>query len=110
MPSSNMSYLLKKTSDDQDRIESLEVIFDEGTSQERKLQTNELLKNRVKTPEFDLDFPDNNIFDCPKGITRAVSDGYWVFLKNLPGPKHTIKFHGKEDDFDIELMYNVTII
>lgn len=41
--------------------------------------------------------------------TRAVSDGYWIFLKRLEKGSHTIHFIGENVDFFNEVTYNITI-
>lgn len=41
---------------------------------------------RVLSPFFDVDLPSDNILDLPPGVRRAVSDGFWFFLK----PQHDI--------------------
>ena len=45
---------------------------------------------RVHAPPFDISFPPNNILDLDPGLTRSVSDGYWIFLKPLPVGFHEI--------------------
>ena len=37
--------------------------------------------------------------------TKAVSDGYWVFLKPLPVGKHTLFFRGEKLLYD-EMQYS----
>ena len=44
---------------------------------------------------FDLDFPENNVYDVQPGITRLVCDGYWIFLEPLSSGKHHIEFMGE---------------
>jgi hypothetical protein len=43
--------------------------------------------HRIQSPVFDLTFPADNVFGVPEGTTKAVSEGFWVFLKPLP-PGH----------------------
>ena len=45
---------------------------------------------RVQSPVFDLTYPENNVFELSSGSTRAISDGYWVFLKPLSPGMHDI--------------------
>jgi hypothetical protein len=52
----------------------------------------DLEKYRVESKIFDLTLPENNVFSAPPGNTKAVSDGYWVFLKPLPNGNHEIDF------------------
>jgi hypothetical protein len=45
------------------------------------LQVTELMEYRVLTPFFDVELPQNNIMSLSPGIRRAISDGFWLFLK-----------------------------
>jgi hypothetical protein len=47
---------------------------------------------RIQSPLFDVTFPENNIFSVKPGSTKAVSDGYWVFLEPLTVGKHELEF------------------
>jgi hypothetical protein len=49
-----------------------------------ELQRSDLEKYRVQTDLFDLNMEDGNIFNAPKGSTRAASDGYFLFIKPPP--------------------------
>lgn len=51
-------------------------------------------KYRIASQPFDMTFPENNVFGARPGPTRAVSDGYWIFLKPLSLGKHTIHAAG----------------
>lgn len=50
---------------------------------------------RILSPVFDLNFPENNVYDVQPGRTRSVCDGYWVFLEPLSRGKHNIEFMGE---------------
>jgi len=54
----------------------------------------EIEKYRVKTKAFDIVYPENNVFGLSKGPTRAVSDGYWIFLKPMQVGSHNIYVAG----------------
>jgi hypothetical protein len=43
----------------------------------------QLEKFRVLSPFFDVDLPEANIVGLSPGIRRAVSDGFWAFIKPL---------------------------
>jgi hypothetical protein len=61
----------------------------------------DLLKLRVQSEIFG---------DMINGkVTKAVSDGYWVFMKPLPMGIHKIHFFGKNADFFNEVNYTVSI-
>jgi hypothetical protein len=38
---------------------------------------------RAQSAFFEITLPEDNIVTSPSGLTRAVSDGYWLFLKPL---------------------------
>jgi hypothetical protein len=42
-----------------------------------------LKENRVLSSFFDVYLPEDNIFDVEKGKRRCISDGYWIFFKNV---------------------------
>lgn len=50
--------------------------------------------HRVRSPPFAFSFPDNNIYGAPRGPTRGVGDGYWIFLRPLPQGNHNIRTFG----------------
>jgi len=50
---------------------------------------------RILSPIFDLDFPENNVYDIQPGRTRSVCDGYWIFLEPLQRGRHYIEFMGE---------------
>jgi hypothetical protein len=70
---------------------SMEVTID-GT----KLKN--LENYRVQSPLFDLTYPDNNVFSVKPGNSKAVSDGFWVFLKALSPGKHELEFSASTID------------
>jgi hypothetical protein len=55
--------------------------------------------NRTQSPAFNVTFPEQNIFGVQAGPTRAVSDGFWVFLQPLSPGNHEIKFKGALVDY-----------
>lgn len=45
---------------------------------------NQGLENyRIRSPFFEIELPENNIFGISSGKRRCLSDGYWIFLKNI---------------------------
>lgn len=36
---------------------------------------------RVLSPFFEVKLPEDNIIGMPSGVSRAISDGYWIFIK-----------------------------
>jgi hypothetical protein len=103
--------LLKKCVEDQDKIISLEATIDKGTPNEVAFLTGTLVKNRIKTDSpFDLDFQNDNLWDAMPIKSKAMADGYWIFIQPPePNSQHTIYFHAVEDDFEIEVMHYLTV-
>lgn len=80
-----------------------------------------LTKNRISTGLFDIAL-------APKGsekpeMTKAVSDGYWVFLEPLPAGRHRVQFGGEKLQYDkvqgrdmqmpkfrVDVGYNINIL
>jgi hypothetical protein len=67
----------------QDQTQQLEFVID-GTNFEQ------VEIPRIVSPLFNVTFPEDNIFGAPAGMTKAVSDGNWVFLKPLSEGEHEI--------------------
>jgi hypothetical protein len=44
---------------------------------------NGLQEYRAQSPFFDINLPEDNIIGSRPGVTRAISDGYWLFIKPL---------------------------
>lgn len=65
---------------------------------------------RVQYGPFTITIPPNNIWNVQSGSTRAVSDGFWIFLKPMNGGYHKINFHGVEPNFHTHVTYEVVII
>jgi hypothetical protein len=72
-----------------------------------------LNENRVRSEFFDLVFPTNSVYDVNSGSTRAICDGYWIFLKPLTRGRHNIHFTGiaslEHDDIVTEQIKNDSI-
>ena len=97
--------LVKRAIDATNRTKSLRVIVD-GNSLDN------IENYRVLTPVFDLTFPESNVYDVHPGTTRAVCDGYWIFLKPLGLGRHTILFRGEtslNNKTTLEIMKNTEI-
>jgi hypothetical protein len=70
-----------------DRVKKLQAVVD-------GIELQGLQKYRVQSSVFDLNFPTNSVYDVQPGFTRAVCDGYWVFLRPLSEGYHQIHFSG----------------
>ena len=80
--------LIKRCRDATDRVISMEATLD-GTV------VNHLENYRAQSSVFDLNFPENNIYDVRPGQTRSVCDGFWLFIKPLESGKHIVNFKGE---------------
>jgi hypothetical protein len=68
-----------------DRLICLELIVDGK-------RFSNLGEYRVLSDFFDLEFPENNVYNVNIGVTRAVCDGYWAFLRPFSIGSHEISF------------------
>jgi hypothetical protein len=51
-------------------------------------------KYRVSTPVFDLNIPNDNVLNSKIGLTKATSDGYWLFFRPLSNKTYRLSFSG----------------
>jgi hypothetical protein len=78
-------------------------------------QLKNLEKYRVESQLFDLAFPENNVFSVAPGKTKAVSDGFWVFLEPLPSGNHEIDHSGSvldpsgANNFNTQAKYHLIV-
>jgi hypothetical protein len=59
------------------------------------LQIKNLQEYRIQSDYFNLRFPEDPVYDVEPGVTRAVSVGYWLFIKPLTVGDHEIQFGAK---------------
>ncbi len=66
---------------------------------------------RVHSGVFDLVLKDDNLLELPPGRTKAISDGYWIFIKPLVPGYHFIRTFGScsEGRTCVEIHYNIFI-
>jgi hypothetical protein len=79
----------------------------------KSFEKSDLEKYHVKTGEFNLTVAPNNVFDASPGTTKAVSDGYWLFLQPpTAGKDFTLQLYQSTMDDDrsrtINSSYDVT--
>lgn len=95
--------LISCTAKDMDEYSLLEASID-----------GQRLKNldqyRVQFGPFDINIASNNIWNVHPGFTRAVSDGFWIFLEPMNVGYHKINFHGREPNFYTDVTYYITIV
>jgi hypothetical protein len=77
---------------DQDKATNLQASVDGVAIPDLKMY-------RTQSPLFNVTIPEDNIMGYSAGTTQAISDGFWILLKPLPGGKHTIEFSGSLVDF-----------
>lgn len=65
---------------------------------------------RIKADLFDLSVANDNIFNVRSGITQAVADGYWIFLKPLPVGEYTIHVKGEQPFYRSEVTYEINVV
>lgn len=82
------SQLMTRCENATDKVLSLEAIVD-GKPIEN------IERYRVQSDVFDLDLPDDNVYGIEAGSTRAVCDGFWLFLKPMSKGRHEIYFKGE---------------
>lgn len=61
-------------------------------------------RQRVKSGQFNINFPKNNIYEYTYGVrsgnTNAVADGYYVLMQPLSQGNHVLKFAGEVRTID----------
>lgn len=94
-----------KSDIDKVAISSLRVIVDD-------IELRDLEKYRVQSRPFDLKLANDNVLGLQLDQTRAVSDGFWIFLYPLTTTEHTIKFAGScsAGRVRVETMYKLTVL
>ena len=79
--------LLARAKDFADNVKYL------GTTVDGK-DLHDLYDYRVLSEFFDLVFPKNSVYDVSQVCTKAICDGYWIFLKPFKPGIHEIDFTG----------------
>jgi hypothetical protein len=74
-----------------------------------------LKESKVPSPYFNLTVPKDNVFNNIPGTFRAISDGWYVFLKPLSQGTHELRLftnvanpYHNELNYASELTYNIT--
>jgi len=112
-PGATIDELHKIAKNDQDHVTSLYLKIN-GT----EITHDDLLKYRIHTGDFDIEFPDNAIFGAGAGPSKAVADGYYVITKPLSPGAYNIEFSGSiaclgadcvEPSFITHNIYNLVV-
>ena len=77
---------------DQDAVKDVNLIID-------SIPMTDLQNYRVASSLYNVTLPENNILGVPPQTTKAISDGTFVMLKELPVGHHTIYASGLLVDF-----------
>ena len=102
---SSADHLKKIAKKDQDSVKDLSVKLDGN-------EVNDIHSYRTPTDVFQLEFPQNAIFDVSSGTCKAVADGFYLITKPLSPGTHTINFKGSlesNEEDSIEPNYAVNI-
>ena len=72
---------------------------------------------RVQSPLFEFTIPADNAFgEGPTGTTKAIADGYWIFLKPLTPGRHQLEFSGDvidlmgQNSYATAVKYNLGVV
>jgi hypothetical protein len=90
---------------DQDSVKDLSLKLD-------GVEVNDIRSYRNSTNVFELEFPQDAIFEVSPGTSKAVADGFYVITKELTPGTHTIEFKGHletDDDDSIERKYSLNV-
>jgi hypothetical protein len=78
-----------------------------------ELDGKEIQFQRIQAPLFDINYAKDNILSTNKsGHTRAVSDGYWVYLEpnSIPVGKHILHIKGEQPFYRSEVTYEINSV
>ena len=64
---------------------------------------------RVTSHPFEIAYPVDNVFHAKPGISIAVSDGFWVFLRPLSKGSHWMYIYGREPNYETEVRYTIEV-
>ena len=64
---------------------------------------------RGKSRFFDVQLPEDNVFQEPAGTYRALADGFWVTLPPLSEGEHTIHIEMSSASFSQDITYHLTV-
>jgi hypothetical protein len=66
---------------------------------------------RVQSPIFEFNFKEDNVAGVKAGLTKVLSDGYWLFLRPLDIGLHNIQIGGtcQAGSTNIDAIYHLTI-
>ena len=70
-----------------------------------------LERYRVRSPVFSINLKENNILGVNSGLTKMITDGFWIFLKPLKIGDHNVTSYGscRSGKIRIQTTYNLNI-
>ena len=97
--------LKKLAKEDQDSVKDLSVKLD-------GIEVNDIRSYRTPTNVFNLEFPQDALFDVSAGTSKAVADGFYLIAKRPSPGTHTIELKGnlennKEESLDKKYSVNI---
>ncbi len=97
--------LIREAKKDMDDITEKEVTLNDIPQRDLELC-------RIFSGPFDLNYPPENVFNALPGLTRAVSDGYWLFLRPLPKGAYKIHTLGacSSGRTKVDVVYHLIVI
>lgn len=77
-----------------------------------QLVLSDLTRYRVRSPIFSIYLQEGNIIGAKSGLTRMITDGFWIFFKPLKIGKHIISSFGscRSGKIKIQTTYNINVV
>lgn len=97
--------LKKLAKEDQDSVKELSVKLDD-------VEVNDIHSYRIPTNAFEIEFPQNALFDVSAGKCQAVADGRYVITRPPSLGTHTVEFRGNlenNNEESLDKKYSVNI-
>jgi hypothetical protein len=97
--------LKKLAKEDQNSVKGLSVKLD-------GIEVNDIHSYRTPTNVFELDFPQDALFDVSAGTCQTVADGFYIITRPPPPGTHIIEYKGnlennKEENIDNKYSVNI---
>ena len=112
-PNTPIEQLHRIATKDQDSVTSLYLKIND-----KEYDSTNLGGYRTHTNDFDVEFPQNPIYNATSGKSKAVADGYYIITDVLPKGEHEIHFKSNltseeenplEPHFETDVKYTLTV-
>jgi len=112
-PNRSIEDLHKIAKKDQDSVTSLYLKIND-----KEYTRQELSKYRIPTEDFEVSFPKNPIFGVTEGISKVVTDGYYIITEPLKKGNYTILYKSSlicpdidciQPNFAQDIKYNLIV-